>query len=146
MPEWSGHWYLYRKAFYFWLVVEEMNIVYPNPETVQRSLGMIINLLTVFFPESMLHSAASLLLHQFPFLHLFPNSWKSVYISCWQVFFLHHFYCKCSMFILLYLSRAMIYFSFIFTIAGDNVLRLLIFKAPSHLLCYFIPIMLSRGS
>lgn len=88
-------------------------------------------------------SAAFVLLHRFPLLHPLPVSLKLVYVSWWQIFLLCHFSC-------IWMPRAALFkqshalFYLILTIADDNALYLLVFKAPSYLLFCFNPIMLSR--
>lgn len=98
-PGWTlcgGHWYHYRKALHFWTGVKVVYMGCPNPEIVQRSVGMSSNLSGYVSSVSQLHGTASLPFHQFPLFHLLPVSWKLIYIPCWQVFLLHRFDYNCT--------------------------------------------------
>lgn len=89
----GGHCHLCRRVFHSWPRVEVLYMGCPNPETVQRSGGMISNLsgCIVSLRYLVLPSSPS----SVPTPHLFPIFLKFLYIPCWQGFLLHHFYRKC---------------------------------------------------
>lgn len=148
MPEWGG---LYSEGIDIFIE----NLLRSGLEwkqcpwdvqTLRQSRGLwgrSATFMAVFRLSLCYVSAAFVLLHRFPLLHPLPVSLKLVYVSWWQIFLLCHFSCICMPRAALFKqSHALFYL--ILTIADDNALYLLVFKAPSYLLFCFNPIMLSR--